>query len=248
MRTRYRTPRIDYRAHMDDADERARRGWRDYTPFLLRIYDPIVLGVVARVVWRIPTKAMLNSFRQLIGPSHLEVGPGTGWFLEKSGRLASTSLTILDPNPNVLRHVTQRLRDVPITAVEADVLKPLPLDGPFASAGLNAVLHCLPGPPEYKEAAIRNIAAVLAPDGVLFGATVLGRSGNHTWLAQRVLTVFNRQGGFDNLDDSEAWLRAALERSFASVEVSEVGSLAVFVARNPLSPDRGGSPGVAGDG
>lgn len=232
---------------MDDADERARRGWRDYTPFLLRIYDPIVLGVVARVVWRIPTKAMLNSFRQLIGPTHLEVGPGTGWFLEKSGRLDSTSLTILDPNPNVLRHVTERLPDVPITAVEADVLKPLPVDGPFASAGLNAVLHCLPGPPEYKEVALRNIAAVLAPDGVLFGATVLGRSANHTWLARRVLTVFNRQGGFDNLEDSEAWLRSALGRSFESVEVKVVGSLAVFVARTPISQARGDTPGdVAG--
>jgi len=233
---------------MDDADERARRGWRDYTPFLLRIYDPIVLGVVARVVWRIPTKAMLNSFRQLIGPTHLEVGPGTGWFLEKSGRLDKTSLTILDPNPNVLRHVTERLRDVPVTAVEADVLKPLPVDGPFASAGLNAVLHCLPGPPEYKEVALRNIAAVLAPDGVLFGATVLGRSANHTWLARRVLTVFNRQGGFDNLDDSETWLRSALGRSFESVEVKVVGSLAIFVARNPISPARGDSQADAGGG
>jgi SAM-dependent methyltransferase len=161
---------------------------------------------------------------------------------------SSLQLTILDPNPNVLRHVTQRLRDVPITAVEADVLKPLPVAGPFASVGLNAVLHCLPGPPEYKEAALRNIAAVLAPDGVLFGATVLGRSGNHTWAGRRVLTVFNRQGGFDNLDDSVAWLRAALGRSFESVEVSEVGSLAVFVARNPVSPDRGDIPGDAAGG
>jgi SAM-dependent methyltransferase len=233
---------------MDDADERARRGWRDYTPFLLRIYDPIVLGVVARVVWRIPTKAMLNSFRQLIGPTHLEVGPGTGWFLERSGRMSSTSLTILDPNPNVLRHVSRRLRDVPVTAVEANVLKPLPVEGPFASAGLTAVIHCLPGPPERKEAALRNIAAVLAPDGVLFGATVLGRSGNHTWLARRVLTLFNRQGGFSNLDDSVTWLRAALGRSFASVEVSEVGSLAVFVARRPISPGRGDTQAGAGGG
>ena len=233
---------------MDNADERARRGWRDYTPFLLAIYDPIVLGVVARVVWRIPTRAMLASFRQLIGPTHLEVGPGTGWFLEKSGRLASTSLTILDPNPNVLRHVTRRLRDVPITAVEADVLKPLPVAGPFASVGLNAVLHCLPGPPEYKEVALRNIAAVLAPDGVLFGATVLGRSGNHSWPARRVLTVFNRQGGFDNLDDSADWLQSALERSFESVDVNVLGSLAVFVARNPITPVRGDTPGVAAGG
>src|SRR5262245_48205250 len=165
MGTRYPTLPIGYRARMDDADERARRGWRDYTPFLLRIYDPMVLGFFARFVWRIPKDEMLAGFRELIGPTHLEVGPGTGWFLEKSGRLGQTSLTILDPNPNVLRHVTQRLRGVPITAVEADVLKPLPVEGPFASAGLNAVLHCLPGPPAYKEVALRNIAAVLAPDG-----------------------------------------------------------------------------------
>jgi len=229
---------------MDDADERARRGWRDYTPFLLRIYDPMVLGFFARFVWRIPTKAMLASFRQLIGPTHLEVGPGTGWFLEHSGRLEDTSLTILDPNPNVLRHVTQRLRGVPVTAVQADVLKPLPVAGPFASVGLNAVLHCLPGPPDYKEVAIRNIATVLAPDGVLFGATVLGRSADHTWLARRVLTVFNRQGGFDNLDDSAAWLESALARSFASVNVRVIGSLAVFVARNPITPARGDTPGA----
>ena len=233
---------------MDEADERARRGWRDYTPFLLRIYDPMVLGFFARFIWRIPKEEMLASFRELIGPTHLEIGPGTGWFLEKSGRLDSTSLTILDPNPNVLRHVTRRLGDVPITAVEADVLKPLPLSGPFASVGLNAVLHCLPGPPEYKEVALRNIAAVLAPDGVLFGATVLGRSGNHTWIGQRVLTVFNRQGGFDNLKDSAVWLEAALRRSFESVEVTEVGSLAIFVARNPINPARGGSPGGAAAG
>lgn len=229
---------------MDDADERARRGWRDYTPFLLRIYDPIVLGVVAPLVWRIPRKALLASFRRHIGPTHLEVGPGTGWFLEHSGRLAETSLTILDPNPNVLRHVKDRLHGVPIAAVQADVLKPLPVAGPFASAGLNAVLHCLPGPPEYKEVALRNIAAVLAPDGVLFGATVLGRSADHTWLARRVLTAFNRQGGFDNLDDSAAWLESALARSFGSVEVKVLGSLAVFVARNPVSPARGDSPGA----
>ena len=74
------------------------------------------------------------------------------------------------------------------------------------------MIHCLPGPMSRKALAVENVAAVLAPDGVLFGATVLGRSGNHSWLARRVLTLFNRQGGFDNLDDSEAGLREILER------------------------------------
>ena len=77
------------------------------------------------------------------------------------------------------------------------------------------------------------MAAVLAPDGVLFGASVLGRSGNHSWLARRVLTVFNRQGGFDNLDDSEAGLREILGASFEHVELEIVGSAAIFAATHP---------------
>ena len=81
-----------------------------------------------------------------------------------------------------------------VTTVEADVLKPLPVRGPFDSAALNYVLHCLPGPQPYKAVAIRNVAAVLTSDGVLFGATVLGRPEQHAPLARAVIWAFNRRG------------------------------------------------------
>ncbi len=120
-----------------------------------------------------------------------------------------------------------------VTAVEADVLKPLPVDGPFDSAALHLVIHCLPGPMSRKAAAVANIAAVLAPTGVFFGASVLGTSGNHTWLARRYLAAFNRQGGFDNLDDTEDGLREILGASFDQVELEIVGSIAIFAATGP---------------
>jgi SAM-dependent methyltransferase len=221
---------------VDTPDDLARRGWRDYSPLFLRIYDLQVLGIFAPFIWRCPAKDMTAGYRRNMRGRHLDVGPGTGYFLEPSRRPAVTSLTILDPNPNVLRHVTRRLRDVPLTAVEADVLKPLPINETFDSVGMNGVIHCLPGPPERKEQAIENIAAVLAPDGVFFGSTVLGRSGNHSWVARRVLGPFNRRGAFDNLGDSEDWLRSALERRFGSVEIEVVGSMAIFAARNPRNP------------
>ncbi|HYQ84420.1 MAG TPA: hypothetical protein VEP28_10515, partial [Rubrobacter sp.] len=73
--------------------------------------------------------------------------------------------------------------------------------------------------------------------GVLFGASVLGRSGRHNRVARGFLAAFNRQGGFDNLDDTEDGLRAILAASFEEVEVETVGSAALFVARNPrVSP------------
>ena len=44
---------------------------------------------------------------------------------------------------------------------------------------------------------------MLAPDGVLFGASVLGMPGPHSGLARQVLKVFNKQRGFDNLADTD---------------------------------------------
>jgi SAM-dependent methyltransferase len=144
-------------------------------------------------------------------------------------------VTILDPNPNVLRHVSRRLGQLDVTAVEADVLKPLPVSGPFDSAALHLVIHCLPGPLARKAGAVANVAAVLAPGGVLFGASVLGTSGRHTWAARRMLDAFNRQGGFDNLNDTEEELGDILGESFDHVELETIGSIAIFAASDPRS-------------
>jgi len=214
-------------------DDPAYRGQREYTPFFLRIYDPVVLGFFMRVVWRCPTTLLVERYRQHIRPRHLDVGPGTGYFLERAGLAAGTSVTILDPNMNVLDHASRRLQRLDITAVEADVLKPLPLDGPFDSAALHGVIHCLPGPLARKAVAVANVAAVLAPTGVLFGATLLGSSGPHTWLSRKMLDANNRRGIFDNLGDTQEGLGEILGASFEQVELETVGSMAIFAATNP---------------
>jgi len=216
-----------------DRDDPAYRGQREYSRLLLNAYDPLVLGPIARFVWRCPSTRLLERYRERIRDRHLDVGPGTGYFLERSGLPDGRRVTILDPNPNVLRHVSRRLRHLGVTAVEADVLKPLPVSGPFDSAALHLVIHCLPGPLTRKARAVTNVAAVLAPDGVLFGASVLGTSGRHTWPARRMLGAFNRQGGFDNLADTEEGLREILAASFEHVELETIGSIAIFSAMKP---------------
>jgi SAM-dependent methyltransferase len=222
-----------------DRNDPAYRGQSDYSPALLRLYDPLVLGPIARFVWRFPVTEHTNFYPMNIRPNHLDVGPGTGFFLEHAGLPDGSKVTILDPNPNVLRHVKRRLRRLDVTAVEADVLKPLPIQGPFDSVGLSMVLHCLPGPMERKAPAIENIARVMAPGGVLFGATVLGRSAPHTRLGRAFLWAFNRRGAFGNLDDTEAGLRDILGRSFHHVEIKTVGGIAVFVATDPAVSSSG---------
>jgi SAM-dependent methyltransferase len=218
-----------------DRDDPAYRGQSDYSELLLRLYDPLVLGPIVRYVWRCPNEELVRPYREHIRPNHLDVGPGTGYFLEHAGLPAGSRVTILDPNPNVLRHVTRRLRDLDVTAVEADVLKPLPVAGPFDSAALAAVLHCLPGPLERKAVAVANIARVLAPDATLFGGTVLGRSARHTRLGRACLTAFNWRGAFDNLDDTEEGIAEILRRSFRQVTIETVGGLAIFAATDPVA-------------
>jgi SAM-dependent methyltransferase len=216
-----------------DPDDPAYRGQADYTPTLLRLYDPVILGPISRFVWRCPANRLTERYRLHISDRHLDVGPGTGYFLEKSGLARGSEVTIVDPNTNVLRHTARRLRHLEVTAIEADVCKPLPVEGPFDSAALSGVIHCLPGPFERKAAAVANVAAVLSPDGVLFGSSIIGRTGSHNRVARTLLRDYNRRRVFGNLEDSEEAIGKMLAGSFEDVEVDTIGSVAVFTARHP---------------
>ncbi len=219
---------------MDPRDP-AFKGQKDYGPVLLAVYDWWVLGFMARAVWRSPTAPMMERYRPLFGRRHLDIGPGSGYCIDVAAP-DGTELTLLDPNHHVLDHCAKRLSRFNPTVVEADVLKPLPVEGPFDSVALSFVLHCLPGPMEAKGTAIRNIVSVLDTDGVLFGGTVLGLDEPHSTPARAFLRAVNRQGAFDNASDTRDGLTTVLSASFSSVEVDVVGSLALFTARNPIRP------------
>jgi len=219
-----------------DRDDPAYPGQSEYTPAFLRIYDAVILGIFTRFVWRCPTPRLVNEYRRHIRTDHLDVGPGTGYFIERSGLASGARVTLLDPNPNVLDYASRRLARLDVTAVQANVLEPLPVAGPFSSAALHGVIHCLPGPLARKAPAVANVAAVLAPDGVLFGMSILGPREPQSRLARRMLASVNRRGTFDNLDDTRDGLREILAASFETVEIGTVGSVAIFAATNPRPP------------
>ncbi len=216
-----------------DRHDPAYKGQAGYNPFLLAIYDPWVIGFMARAVWRTQTPLVVDRYRRYLGRRHLDVGPGTGFFILKAEPPAGTEITLLDPNRHVLRHASRRLAAMGPRIVEADVMKPLPVSGQFDSAALSFVLHCLRGPMSNKALAIRNVADVLTPEGVLFGGTVLGAAEQHTPSARGVLRAFNKKGDFDNLGDTADGLRQILSESFQEVDVDVAGSAALFAASRP---------------
>jgi SAM-dependent methyltransferase len=120
-----------------------------YTPMVLAVYDWFVLGFSSRFAWRCLRSEMLAFYDQHIGARHLDIGVGTGFFLDHcQWPVARPELTLLDVNPHSLRAAARRTERFRPLMVQANVLDPLDLgEARFDSIGMNFLLHCLPGPP-----------------------------------------------------------------------------------------------------
>jgi len=206
-------------------------GQHVYSPAFLRVYDLVVLRLYATLVWRCPTRRLVAHYERHLGRRHLDVGPGTGFFLEHARLPTGFRLVLLDPNANVIKYARRRLKHLNPSTLQADICAPLAMTQQFDSIALNYVLHCLPGPMSARAHIIRGLAAQLAEGGVLFGASVLGTPRLHTWLSRAALQQNNRLGIFDNLADTQEALSTLLNESFALVNLEIVGSVAVFAAR-----------------
>jgi hypothetical protein len=210
------------------------RGQQIYTPFVLRAYDLVVLGFSNRVVWRCPSPVMLDCYNRNVGRRHLDIGVGTGWYLDRTTwPVEQPEITLLDLNENSLSVAGRRLARYAPAKVRASVLEPLPLeDARFDSAAANYLLHCLPGPIEAKAAALAaNVQLHLEPGGALFGSTILGRGVAHNALGHRLMRVYNAKGIFSNADDDAAGLKRGLASCLDDVQIELVGVVALFTAK-----------------
>jgi hypothetical protein len=220
----------DDRPTADDVEA----GQRVYTPLLLRFYDLLVLGLSNRLVWRCPSSTLLERYGAHVGARHLDVGVGTGWFLDHSTwPVERPQITLLDLNESSLSAASERLRRYSPAGVQANVLEPVDLgDARFDSIGANFLLHCLPGGLEWKAATVAsNLRPYLAPGGVLFGSTILGRDASHNVLGRRLLRLYNRKRIFSNLEDDQPGLERGLASQLTEVEIVVVGAVALFAAR-----------------
>ena len=63
--------------------EQVEAGQAVYTKPLLASYDLLVLGLSNRMIWRCPTKHLLALYDRSVTSNHLDVGVGTGFFLDR---------------------------------------------------------------------------------------------------------------------------------------------------------------------
>lgn len=68
---------------MSVTPEEIHAGQAIYTPKTLAVYDLIVLGLSNRFIWKCPTARLLAYYNRSVSGNHLDVGVGTGYFLDR---------------------------------------------------------------------------------------------------------------------------------------------------------------------
>lgn len=219
-----------------DPGHAAYAGQSIYTRRGLRAYDAVVYGFNFPVLWRCPKARLVELYDAHVSARHLDIGVATGLLLDQCHFPSpAPTITLMDLNANSLAVAAQRLARYAPQTHQANVLEPWGLPrASFDSVGMFNLLHCLPGTLREKAVAFEYAGAALSPEGVLFGATLLGKGIEYTRLARRALAIMNRRGVMCNLDDRLEDLEAGLARVFASHEVRTVGSMVLFSAQTPV--------------
>ncbi|MBX2805454.1 MAG: class I SAM-dependent methyltransferase [Hyphomicrobiales bacterium] len=202
-----------------------------YSPLVLRIYDLYVLGFSNRFIWSCPTSALRELYNRNVSAKHIDIGVGTGYFLDRAKwPVSSPSITLVDLNANSLNAASRRVRRYAPETIHANALEPLPVRGPFNSAALCYLLHCMPGTIPDKAALFDHLGPHLEQGARIFGATILQGSVPRTGRAQRLMNIYNKEGIFSNAGDAIEDLEVELKKRFTNVRIGVKGVVALFEA------------------
>lgn len=217
---------------MNVSKEQVEAGQAAYTPRMLDLYDLLILRIIVPYIWKCPIDKVIELYNKNITSNHLEIGVGSGYFLENTNFPSDNPrLALMDLNPNSLKFTAERVYQYEPELYRANILEPIETDiEKFDSIGMNAVIHCLPGTMETKLVVFDHIKTLLNPGGVLFGSTILNIGVKQNWLTRRFMKYFNERRVFCNLQDDLSTLEERLTERFSKSEVKVIGTAALFKA------------------
>jgi hypothetical protein len=81
------------RSTMNAVNPEVERGVAIYNRRVLRLYDLVVVHLSNSLVWRCSRHRQLAQYEANLGARHLDVGPGTGWYLAHAKASFTTPTT-----------------------------------------------------------------------------------------------------------------------------------------------------------
>ena len=201
-----------------------------YNSLTLLIYDLWVLSISNRFIWECPSSHLLKLYNENISANHLDIGVGTGFFLDLCQFPTNQPrLFLMDLNPNCLKTTSQRIKRYKPITKKVNILEPINFEERgFDSISLNYLLHCLPGTMSTKEIIFKNIKLLLNPQGIVFGSTILSQGIKPNILANYLMKIYNKKGIFTNKEDDLETLKKIMRNNFSESLVTTVGCVALF--------------------
>lgn len=218
---------------MEEKNKQENAGHAVYTRFTLSIYDLWVLKISNLFIWECASGKILELYNANISANHLDIGVGTGYFLNYCKFPAHTPrLALMDINRECLKKASGRLARYKPEIYIKNIMAPLDFkEKPFNSIGLNYLLHCLPGKIEEKTPVFENIKPLLLPGGTVFGSTLIASGTKQNSFAKKLTRIYNSKGIFSNQNDSLSGLEKILKAHFTEIKIKIIGCAALFSGR-----------------
>lgn len=194
--------------------------------FILNNYDYLVNNINCKYAWKCNQSVIKNLYKNNISKNHLEIGPGTGYFLKD---YHFNNLALMDINRDILKESQNNLKinSKNITIYQHNIfdndnrVNNLNLD----SIGLTYVLHCVPGKLDFL---LNNLVKNLNSNNyTIFGATVIPNSND--FIASTELFFLNKTGIFSNYNDKMEDLENFGKKY--PIEFCQEGNVLVFKAK-----------------
>ncbi len=126
---------------MSASEQEIIAGQAVYTRRMLLVYDVRVLMLSNRFVWKCPCSRLVAHYNQHISANHLDVGVGSGYFLDHCRfPVLSPRLALMDMNPNSLDFTANRVARYSPEVYQRNILEPISGEdeiAPFDSVALN---------------------------------------------------------------------------------------------------------------
>ncbi|KAI3547146.1 methyltransferase domain-containing protein [Colletotrichum filicis] len=192
-----------------------------YFPLFLRwLYDTLVLGFYCPLAWGCPRDVLSGHYSKhissLVKPNArlLDIGVGTGFFMQRAPLPPDSIIVLVDINQNPLAEAQHRIQlahpDVIVDTVQADVF----VLGDRHTSQLPSSLH-------------------MGSNGQFDVISLLGGGVKHNAFGRFLMFWHNLLGVFHNNKDYAADIVEPLKAGFKYVDWEMVGTTLLFEAKAP---------------
>lgn len=129
---------------MNPTPDQVAAGHAFYTRRSLAVYDLAILGYFSRLAWKCPARRILQHYDAHVTANHLDIGVGTGYFLDRCHFPSPPRLVLMDPSDACLAKAGERGARYQALAPPSQRARPHPYRRPGARLDRHDLPPALP--------------------------------------------------------------------------------------------------------